>query len=204
MLYWLDLFGTVVFAISGSLIAGRCRMDLFGVLVVALATAIGGGTFRDLILGATPVFWVRDPLYIQSGVITAIIVFWSARRIQVDLYGLKYADALGLAVFTIIGCQKALDYGAGVTIAIMMGIMTGVMGGMVRDILCGQVPMVLRREIYAAASMMGAAAYLGLLSLEAPLALAMLVSALVTLTIRVLAIRKNLSLPTFRFTGKKP
>ncbi|RRJ84237.1 trimeric intracellular cation channel family protein [Aestuariirhabdus litorea] len=199
MLYWLDLFGTIVFAISGCLIAGRRRMDLFGVMVVSLATAIGGGTFRDLILGATPVFWVRDPIYIQLSLLTSLLVFWSARRINVDLYGLKYADALGLAVFTIIGTQKALSYGSGPTIAIMMGIMTGVMGGMIRDLLCAQVPMVLRREIYAAASLMGAAVYLGLLALPIPVELSMLLSALVTLSIRVLAIRRNLSLPTFRF-----
>ncbi|WP_426416613.1 trimeric intracellular cation channel family protein [Aestuariirhabdus sp. LZHN29] len=201
MLYWLDLFGTAVFAISGCLIAGRQRMDLFGVMVVALATAIGGGTFRDLILGATPVFWVRDPLYIQIGMASALTVFWGARRININLSELKYADALGLAVFTIIGTQKALDYGAGVTIAMMMGIMTGVMGGMIRDLLCGQVPMVLRSEIYAAASMVGAGVYLLLLAMQVSQEASMLLSALVTLVIRVLAIRKNLSLPTFRFHG---
>ncbi len=104
-------------------------MDLFGVMVIAIVTAIGGGTFRDLILGATPVFRVKEPLYIQLCVITALVVFWLARRINVDLYALKYADALGVAVFTIIGTQKALEYGAGMTIAMMMGMVTGVMGG---------------------------------------------------------------------------
>jgi uncharacterized membrane protein YeiH len=109
MLYFLDLFGVAVFAITGSLAAGKKRMDLFGVVVLALATALGGGTLRDLILGAYPVFWISDPTYIFVGTGVALSIFVLARFLRPPAKTLAFADAFGLAVFTVVGTEKALS-----------------------------------------------------------------------------------------------
>ena len=135
MIYFLDLFGVVVFAITGSLAAGRKHLDLFGVVVLALATALGGGTLRDLILGINPIFWVANPVYLYVAIGAAIITFLTSGIPTSSTTLLQTADAVGLAVFTVIGCQKALDSQVPFIIVVIMGVMTGVVGGMIRDIL---------------------------------------------------------------------
>ena len=147
IVYISDMFGTAVFAFSGVLVAGRLRMDGFGVMVLAAVTAIGGGTIRDMILGATPVFWVRDPLYIWVVIATALIGMWMVKLPRrMPWYVLPVADAFGLALFTVIGAQKALNFGTPGLIAVIMGTMTGVAGGMIRDVLAREVPMVLQKR----------------------------------------------------------
>ncbi|MGL5948528.1 MAG: trimeric intracellular cation channel family protein [Aeromonas sp.] len=198
LVYISDLFGTAVFAFSGVLVAGRLRMDAFGVLVLAAVTAVGGGTIRDMILGATPVFWVNDPLYIWVIIATAIIGMWLAKLpARMPNYLLPVADAFGLALFTVIGAQKALAFGAAPVIAVLMGTMTGVAGGMIRDVLAREVPMVLQKEIYATACILGGVLYTWALSLEVDTLIAMLISMLGVFGLRVAAIYWHLSLPTF-------
>ncbi len=200
LLYWFDLFGTVVFAISGGLAAARQRMDLFGFVVLAMMPAIGGGSIRDVLLG-TPAFWTSRPDYILLCIGTAVITFIAAHRIVARFRALLWADAIGLAVFTIIGTQKALSFGASPVIAVMMGVITAVAGGILRDLLCGEVPLILRKEIYAIAALIGAVVYWGLIYLNLP-NLALYASFSVTLGIRILAIRYGLALPSF--TGPPP
>ncbi len=203
-IYAADLFGTVVFAISGALAAGRLRMDPFGVLVLAGVTAVGGGTVRDAILGATPVFWITDPTYIWLIAITAALVMLLVRcprRLSGKWF--QVADAFGLAVFTVIGAQKALRFGADPVIAVMMGTMTGVMGGMIRDILCREVPLVLRTEIYATACIVGGVIYTGALALDLALVPAALLAMVGTLALRLVGIFTGLSLPAFALDHPK-
>ncbi|WP_298445216.1 trimeric intracellular cation channel family protein [uncultured Ferrimonas sp.] len=197
-IYLSDLFGTVVFAISGALAAGRLRMDPFGVLVLAGVTAVGGGTVRDAILGATPVFWITDTLYVWLITITAAVVMLLVRCPR-KLSGrwFQVADAFGLAVFTVIGAQKALSYGAEPIIAVMMGTMTGVLGGLIRDVLCREVPLVLRTEIYATACIVGGIVYTGALSLNLAPIPAMCLAMVGTLVLRLIGIFFHLSLPAF-------
>src|SRR5512141_2272378 len=159
MIHLLDLFGVAVFAITGSLAAGKKHMDLFGVVVLALATALGGGTLRDLILGAYPVFWISSPTYIFVSTGVALAVFFLARFVRPPARALTFADAFGLAVFTVIGADKAISLGVPGSIAVIMGVMTGVAGGIIRDMLSGEIPLVLRKEIYATASLCGAATF---------------------------------------------
>ena len=199
IVYISDMFGTAVFAFSGVLVAGRLRMDGFGVMVLAAVTAIGGGTIRDMILGATPVFWVRDPLYIWVVIATALIGMWMVKLPRrMPWYVLPVADAFGLALFTVIGAQKALNFGTPGLIAVIMGTMTGVAGGMIRDVLAREVPMVLQKEIYATACIIGgivhATAYY---TFAVPLENAAMLGMVVTLVIRLAAIRWHLKLPTF-------
>ena len=196
-LYALDLFGVVVFAITGSLAAGKKRLDLFGVVVLALATALGGGTIRDVTLGALPVFWVSDPTYVIVAAATALATFVIVRCWKLPGGVLLVADAFGLAIFTVIGARKALEADVSPVIAVLMGMMTGVAGGMIRDVLSGEIPMILRREIYATASLCGAIVF-ATLSWGFPGAAANTVIAVaVILAIRLAALKWGLSLPTF-------
>ena len=202
--YLLDLFGCAVFAISGVLVAGKIKMDHFGVIVLASVTAIGGGTLRDIILGATPVFWVQDPIYLTVIILTAITVMMATRHIhKLPSIFLPTADAFGLALFTVIGVQKALNYGVPEMAAVVMGVMTGVAGGLIRDLLSGEVPMILRQEIYATASIAGGICYTLLLYLGLTQSLAIVLAMLSTLCIRLAAIYWHLSLPVYQLPINK-
>ena len=198
MLYALDLAGTAVFAVTGALAAGRKRMDLFGVLVVALVTAIGGGTVRDLVLGRTPVFWVRDPAYLGVGLGAGLAAFAGARAFRAHRHALVVADAFGLAIFTLVGAQVALRAGFSAPIAVVMGTMTAATGGLIRDVLCNEVPLILRREVYATASLAGGAGYAVLLRAGASEAWAGALAGTAVLLVRLAAIRWGLSLPVLR------
>jgi uncharacterized membrane protein YeiH len=202
VIYFLDLFGVAVFAVTGSLAAGKKQMDLFGVVVLALATALGGGTLRDLILGAHPVFWISDTTYIFVGTAVAISVFVLARFLRPPARTLKFADAFGLAVFTVIGTQKAISLGVPGSIAVIMGVMTGVAGGIIRDMLSGEIPLVLKAEIYATASLCGAVVFAVLTNHFPDVPYPTPVAISVVLSLRLAAIHWKISLPVFP-SGRK-
>jgi uncharacterized membrane protein YeiH len=197
LVYVMDLFGVAVFAITGSLAAGKKNMDLFGVVVLATVTALGGGTLRDLILGAYPVFWVSAPIYLLVAMVTAIVTFFLVRFYRMPRKLLSVADAFGLAVFTVVGTQKALDLEISAGIAVVMGVMTGVVGGMLRDVLSGEIPLILRREIYATASLCGAITFAGVAIALRNQDLAAFASVGVTLALRLSAIKWKVSLPLY-------
>ena len=195
MFYWLDLFGTAVFAVSGVLAARENKLDWYGGMVLAVVTAIGGGTFRDLVLGRTPVFWVQDNLYLWVALTAAVATYPVIGALRVNRW-LLWSDAFGLGLFTLIGCQAALASGASPMVAIIMGVATGTFGGMIRDLLCGRVPLVLKQEIYATAAVLGGIAYWLLTSyLQQPLLASASCVAIVTL-LRIMAIEKGWKLPT--------
>ncbi len=205
MVYWLDMAGVIVFALSGVILACRSRMDPFGMLVLAAVTGIGGGTLRDLVLGVRPVFWVADPTYlwvILATVGVSIIGFHYIHRLSRIF--LPVADAFGLALFTAIGTHKALQLGSPGAVAVLMGLLTGVAGGMVRDVLARRVPMVLRQEVYATASIAGGITYVVLHALEAPWVLTISLALTVTLGLRLAAIYWRLSLPVFAWVEIAP
>jgi len=161
-----ELAGTVVFAVSGVLAVAHRRLDWFGAVVVGVVTAVGGGTMRGLILGATPVFWVEDQGYLIAAVAGAIagivLVQALAERSRRLDHGVSLADAAGLALFAVVGASIALELGHDGVIAVVCGMVTGVGGGVVRDLLAGQVPLILRGEIYATAALAGVALYVAL------------------------------------------
>jgi uncharacterized membrane protein YeiH len=196
-LYSLDLFGTAVFAIAGALAAGRKEMDLFGVSVLAVVTALGGGTLRDLILNQ-PVGWTEQTAYIWVAVVASIVTFYSARIRRIPTQVLLWSDALGLAVFTIVGAQKALLLGFSPTIAVIMGVMTGVFGGMIRDVLCGEVPLILRKEIYASAALLGALVFVGLYPWFGFEPWLIILAGGLTLSLRLASLYWHFSLPVLR------
>lgn len=197
-IYIADMIGIIACAISGVLVATRLRMDPFGIAVLAGVTGIGGGTLRDMMMGATPVFWVVDNTYIYVILITALIsVYWLHRIHRFPAYLLPILDAFGLAIFTIIGAQKALMLGFSGPVAIVMGCVTGVVGGMIRDILSGQIPFVLQKEIYASASILGASLYVICHYFSFGTISAMSIAMIGTLSLRLSAIYWHLSLPVF-------
>jgi uncharacterized membrane protein YeiH len=203
LLYWLDLFGIVVFALSGALMAGRYKLDPFGVIVLASVTAIGGGTIRDIIL-QTPVFWTVAPLYIYVIFITAVLTIIFIRQPKrIPKRFLLIADAFGLALFAVLGTEKALSLGAEIPIAIVMGIITGVAGGMLRDVLCNVIPMILRKEIYATAAMLGGLLYSIGHVLAWPQNMSLLVAVIAALGLRLAAIYWQVSLPAFHIIEKE-
>ncbi|MCP1312918.1 MULTISPECIES: trimeric intracellular cation channel family protein [unclassified Halomonas] len=205
VVYWLDMAGVIVFALSGVVLACRSRMDPFGMLVLAAVTGIGGGTLRDLVLGIRPVFWVSDPTYlwvILATVAVSLLGFHYIHRLSRGF--LPVADALGLALFVVIGTHKALLLGTSGVVAVVMGVMTGVAGGMLRDVLAHRVPMVLREEIYATAAIAGGSAYVVLHTLGAPLPVVIAASLVTTLGLRLAAIHWRLALPVFAWVSVAP
>mgnify|MGYP006099779309 CR=1 FL=1 len=200
---WLDYFGVFVFAFSGALMAGRYKLDPFGVAVLAAVTAIGGGTVRDVIL-QTPVFWLTQPTYLYIILITASLTILFVRQPKrIPKRFLYVADAFGLALFAVLGTQKALDLGSSYMVAIMMGTMTGVVGGMIRDLMCNVIPLILRQEIYALAAILGGAIFILLYHLGLSENDASIIAIICALTIRLAAIYWNVSLPAFHIEEKQ-
>ena len=204
MLYWLEQLGVAVAAITGVLAARGKRVDLFGVVVLAVVTAFGGGTIRDLALGAVPVWWVGDGNYVLTAVATALVTFFVARFHEFSNRALLLADAVALAFFTMVGVKKALVFSAPAPVAVTMGVITGVAGGILRDLLTGEIPYVFRKEIYfyATASLSGAVVFVLIHESFASPRVGVLIGAAVTLALRLAAIRWKLALPLF--TPRQP
>ncbi|QLC72342.1 trimeric intracellular cation channel family protein [Pseudomonas sp. LPB0260] len=203
LFYLADLFGVAVFAITGALMAGRKSMDLFGVLVIAVITALGGGTLRDLILDNHPVSWIRDDTYIAVATLAAVgTVLWVRLTRPIHETGLLIADAFGLAVFTVIGTEVAMQHQVPLSTAVIMGVMTGVAGGVMRDVICNEIPLIFKKEIYATACIAGALMFIALRLLNTPHWLDTGIAMLTVLGIRMAAIRWRFSLPRFHLLDR--
>lgn len=199
ILHLLDLIGVGVFAVSGALAAGRNRLDLFGVVVIALVTAIGGGTIRDLLLDRHPIFWISNPTYLSVILAATVLTIIWVRVRQPPLTALLVADALGLGLFSISGAQIAERSMLPAIVIVMMGTVTGVAGGMLRDVLTAQVPLVLRKgALYASTAIIGVTAYLLLQALGVPRSTSSIAGMTIVVALRFASIAWGLSLPVFR------
>lgn len=160
----LTIIATTVMAASAALQGVRQGFDPFGTTVLAVVTAVGGGTFRDLLVGATPVFWLKDMTYLSVAIPVGLLAYFLGRKLEAGggnrLRILLYLDAIGLALFTLVGVEVALDHGLSFLPAIILGCTTGVVGGMLRDLLCGQQPVILKEDLYATISLMGGSAFI--------------------------------------------
>jgi uncharacterized membrane protein YeiH len=195
LIYLLDLCAVAVCAITATLEAHRRELDLFGVAVIA---GIGGGTVRDILLGRLPVYWVHDPIYVVVGIIAAVLTFFLGRKVSLPKNFFLLPDAIGLALFTVIGTSVAMDLHVNWFIAALMGVITGVFGGVIRDILCNEVPLIFRTDIYATASLAGALLLIALDSLGMVHNLALIAAMFVIVLIRLAAIRWHIHLPRLR------
>jgi len=194
----LDGFGLAIFAVTGALVASRKRMDIFGFMLLGAATGIGGGSLRDLMLGQLPVFWVKEPAALAICIVVSAATFFLAHIPESRYRALLWLDAAGLSLFCVVGADKALDAGTSGFIAVAMGVMTATFGGVIRDILGGESPLVLRKEIYVTAALAGAAAYVGLTSFDVSEAVATGCGFALCFAIRALALHYGWSLPVYR------
>lgn len=193
-----------MFAVSGALTASRKELDIVGFAFVAAVTGLGGGTLRDLLLDLGPVFWVHQPHYLAVTTLAAVLVFFTAHRVEVRYRLLLWADALGLALFCVVGARIAHDAGAPAPVAVLMGMTSAVMGGLLRDIICNELPLVLRRELYWTPALLGAVVAIGLDGLGLPPAAGGVAGFAAAFALRAAALRFDLSLPAYRARPGRP
>lgn len=201
---YLDYFGTVVFALTGCLVAAKRQSDILAFILLGLATAVGGGTIRDILIGRFPVFWIQNPFYLVLCTVTAMTMFWGLQRlskIRHYEFFLVWSDAVGLATFTVIGTHIALTNGIAVVPAALLGCITACFGSVIRDVISNDETLILRNDIYMTASLAGAAVYIGLYGSDIMNGAAVVISFLTTFIIRGLAIQYGLKLPGYRLFG---
>ncbi len=197
ILYHIDLIGTMVFAISGALTAMDRKLDIFGVAAVAFITALGGGTLRDLLMGSTPVGWMNDLMYllmIACGLTISIVFRQFVQKLRRTFF---LFDTIGIGVFTVLGLQKALSVGLHPVIAVMMGMVSAVFGGVTRDIICNEIPLIFRKEVYALACAFGGCVFIFLRFLEVPTKVNIISAIAVIIILRLLAVRYKWNLTFF-------
>lgn len=204
VLYFFDLFGTFAFAVSGALLGVKKDMDIYGMFVLAISVGVGGGTMRDMMLGRTPPFVLTDINYMLVIAAATLLVFFlnSIMEKNISMKTLNIADAVGLGVFTSIGANVALSCHVEWYGIIFFGVMTATAGGMIRDTLAGEVPFVLKKEVYASASIIGGIIFIILYKTGVGLNMNILVTSIIVTLIRILAIYKDWHLPHFKGAGK--
>ena len=195
--YVLDILGTIAFAISGALMAMNKKMDPFGVFIIAFVTAVGGGTLRDVLIGRQPVIWMNDITYIFLIGIAVIIAILFRKKLRYLQKSLFLFDTIGLGIFTITGTEIGINANFHPIISIALGTMTACFGGVIRDILCNQVPILFRKEIYATACIFGSIAFIILHNLTIDQNIVYVSTSLIVISIRLVAVKHHLSLPTF-------
>ncbi len=197
--YAIEILGTIAFAISGSFAAMQRRLDPFGVLIIAFVTSIGGGTVRDLLLGDTPVAWMRDVNYCLLILVTSLLTIFFKTQIKKFKITLFLFDSLGLGLFTLVGVQKGIVFGLSPGICVALGTITGCFGGIIRDTLLNTIPLIFRKEIYATACIMGGILYFALVrfNLEADLAKVIVIAFI--FTVRIVVVKYKLALPKFGY-----
>ncbi|AXT54200.1 trimeric intracellular cation channel family protein [Aquimarina sp. AD1] len=199
----LDILGTIAFAISGALSAMNRRFDLFGIFIIAFVTAIGGGTLRDVLISATPVSWMQNTvnLYLIGGVTMLSIIF--RNKLNYLKKSLFLFDTIGLGIFTIIGVETGIQTNLAPIISIALGAMTGCFGGVIRDILCNEIPVIFRKEIYATASIAGGICFMILYTLNTPINLTYIITTLLIIIIRLIVVKYQVALPMFTVKNHK-
>ncbi|NQX54624.1 trimeric intracellular cation channel family protein [Pedobacter panaciterrae] len=195
----IEILGTISFAISGSFAAMQRRLDPFGVLIIAFVTSIGGGTVRDLLLGDTPVAWMRDVNYCLLILLTSIATIFFKTHIKKFKVTLFLFDSLGLGLFTMLGIQKGIIFGLSPGICIALGTITGCFGGIIRDTLLNTIPVIFRKEVYATACIMGGILYFTLLYFNLKEDLAKVTVIAFIFTIRIVVVRYKVTLPKFGY-----
>ena len=201
---FLDWLGVIVFAMTGALVASRKRMDIVGFILLGTATGIGGGTLRDILLGIAPVFWITRPSYLVVCVLVSSLTFFFAHIPRSRYRLLLWFDAVGMAVFAVTGAERALLADVAPIGAIAMGVITATFGGIIRDILGGESPVVLRHEIYVTAALVGAVFFVSLSTAGVTREICLASGLLTGAVIRFAALRWNWSLPRYRSRPGRP
>lgn len=198
LFYSLDLIGTAVFAISGALAAMDKRLDPFGVLIIAFVTAVGGGTLRDILIGRNPVGWMQDLNYVYAILAATIFTILIRKKIDYLSTSLFLFDTIGLGIFTIIGTEIGIQQDLHPVISIALGTMSASFGGVLRDILCNEIPVIFKKEIYAIACVAGATVFIILNRYDINANINYIITSLMVISIRLVAVKFKLSLPTLK------
>ncbi|MFB9056380.1 trimeric intracellular cation channel family protein [Mariniflexile ostreae] len=196
MFYTVEILGTIAFTISGVLVAMKMRMDLFGILIIAFVTSVGGGTLRDLLIGNSPVFWMVDMMYTYVILVSALFAIIFRNKLNYLRTSLFLFDTIGIGLFTVIGIEKGLSIELHPFICIALGTMTASFGGVIRDILCNEIPIIFRKEIYATACILGGVVYFILREFPIDDNWVFIISGLVVILARLLAVKFKIALPT--------
>lgn len=202
LIHYLDLFGTAVFAFTGALKAVRHRLDILGVVVLGTITGVGGGVLRDLILGDTPPAAFMEESFLITALAISLLVFLLHKKLRREWSMIKWADALGLAVFTVIGAAKGMQFNLGLVGVLFTGAVTATGGGVIRDMLVREVPAVISRDFYATASLAGSLLFVLIYPLNLPYSWQMALPLLLTFLLRGAAILFNIHLPKAEMKGK--
>ena len=197
-LYWITIIAVIVSSASGVLKAGFKKFDLFGVIIIAIATGLGGGSLRDMLLDRE-VFWIRDQVFFIASLSSAVVIFLTARTFKIPSRFFLIPDAAGLATFAVAGTLVSIMVGAPWLVASFMGVMTGTMGGIFRDVLSNETPVVFHSPLYATVSWLGSLFFIGMLYLNLNVTYAAIIAGLFIFISRMLAIRYNITLPKFHF-----
>lgn len=203
LLHYLFIMGICVEAMTGALAAGRKKMDFFGVMLIACIAALGGGTVRDTLFNTYPLTWVIHPEYLLYTALSAFLTIFIAHSLTRIMKIFLILDALGLSTFVIIGTQKALHHGLSPSIAVISGMITGICGGMLRDILCNDIPLVLRKELYAVIALAGAVLFIVLNYFQVSETISVLITLISIFVARLLAIFFHLEIPVFDYSEKR-
>ena len=201
ILHYLFIMGICVEAMTGAIAAGRKKMDFFGVMLIACIAALGGGTVRDVLFNTYPLTWVSHPEYLFYPSICAFMTIFIAHSLARIMKVFLILDALGLSAFVIIGTQKTLSHGMLPSVAVISGMVTGICGGMLRDILCNDIPLVLRKELYAVIALAGALLYILLAQADVPRNINVLVTLITIFATRLLAIFLHIEIPKFDYVN---
>ncbi len=197
MFYFIiDILGTIAFAISGVLVAIDKKLDLFGVFIIAFVTSVGGGTLRDLLIGNTPVLWLRDPVYLYTIFGTVVFAVAFRARLKYIRKSLFLFDTIGIGLYTMVGVERGISVGLSSIMCIGLGTITACFGGVIRDILCNEIPVIFRREIYATACIFGGVGYFLLRRLPFDDAYAYMAGIIIVIGIRLIAVRFKIALPS--------
>lgn len=196
MYYVLDILGTISFAISGVLIAMNKKMDPFGILIIAFVTAVGGGTLRDILIGVTPVSWMKDMTYTYVILLSTIFAVLLKQKINYLRTSLFLFDTIGIGLYTVVGVEKGISAGLNPIICVALGTISACFGGVLRDILCNEIPVIFRKEIYATACILGGFSYFLLNILPVDNNIIFLASGLIVIVIRLLAVKFKIALPS--------
>ncbi|SFN74605.1 Uncharacterized membrane protein YeiH [Bizionia echini] len=196
MFYAIDILGTIAFAISGVLVALSKRMDPFGILIIATVTAVGGGTLRDVLIGETPVSWMLNLNYIYVILVSTVLTIIFKTKIDYLRKSLFLFDTIGIGLYTVVGVEKGITAGLNPIICIALGTMSACFGGVIRDILCNEIPVIFRKEIYATACILGGLTYFLVRKLPIDNNVVFIIAGLVVITVRLLAVRFKVTLPS--------
>ncbi|QCE42134.1 trimeric intracellular cation channel family protein [Psychroserpens sp. NJDZ02] len=195
MFYIIDILGTIAFAISGVLVALNKRMDAFGILIIAFVTAVGGGTLRDILIGETPVGWMKDMTFIYVIILSTIFAVAFRSKIDYLRKSLLLFDTIGIGLYTVVGVEKGISAGLHPIICVFLGTMSACFGGVIRDILCNEIPVIFRKEVYATACILGGATYFLVIKLPIASDFVFVIAGVVVIAIRLIAVKFKVSLP---------